>query len=215
MMTETKKSLRTGAAKILSIAFLRETSIVKAKRKAKGGRLPMLQPKHRRSRPIILVGFMGVGKTTVGTLLAERLGRPLKDSDQEIEKRMRMTITAIFAQYGEPRFREIEREVVAELCRRKKPAVISLGGGAFVQEQTRRICLESGTVVHLELSWPLWAQRMEQLKNTRPLLQSKTMEEIRALYETRSSVYRMAHHTVKTDGLNADAIADRIIGLIT
>lgn len=178
----------------------------------------MRQPKHHRSRPsrpIILVGFMGVGKTTVGTLLAERLDRPLKDSDQEIEKRMRMTIPDIFAKYGEPRFREVEREVVAELCRRKKPAVISLGGGAFVQEQTRRICLECGTVVHLEMSWPRWLQRMEQLKSTRPLLQSKTLEEIRELFETRSAVYRMAHHTVMTEGLDAGAIADRIIGLAT
>src|SRR3954469_10965926 len=98
---------------------------------------------------IFLTGFMGVGKTTVGKLLAKERGVAFIDTDHWIEKHAGKTVAEIFAKDGEERFRELEREALAELARDSSSRVIGLGGGAILDPANQKILLETGTVVWL------------------------------------------------------------------
>jgi shikimate kinase len=160
---------------------------------------------------IVLSGFMGAGKTTVGQILASRLNRDLIDADEEIERRQGMTIAEIFKRMGEPGFRQIERAVITDLCVNNRGKVVSLGGGAFMQQEIRDICLSSAIVVFLDVSWERWKERISLIKDTRPLLQTKSMEEVRELFDTRRKVYSLSHFTIHTDQLSPEEIADQII----
>lgn len=168
-----------------------------------------------KEKHIVLTGFMGAGKTTVGQILARRLDRELIDTDEEIEKRQNMTITEIFRQMGEPVFRRLERECIADLCANTRRKVLSLGGGAFMQEETRNICLDAAFVVFLDLSWEAWQERLPLLQDTRPLLQNRPMEEIRLLFDVRRQVYMLSHFVILADQLSPEETADRIIRSIT
>lgn len=160
---------------------------------------------------IVLIGFMGVGKTTVGKMLAEALSWEFMDSDHVIEQKFGMPITEIFRRHGEPVFRQAEKETIEELCTRHTGKVISLGGGAFSQEAVREVCLKHCTVIYLELSWRQWKRRRSQLVENRPILQTRTNEEIRQLFDLRKTHYASNHIKIRTDGLNSDEVA-RIIG---
>ncbi|HLY67886.1 MAG TPA: shikimate kinase, partial [Chloroflexota bacterium] len=103
-------------------------------------------------RPLALVGFMGIGKTTVGGELSRRLEWPLVDTDSEIETRSNMTIREIFDWFGEPRFRELEQEVIRSEASQSR-RILSLGGGAFMQEANRNLLLERCTVIYLAAPW--------------------------------------------------------------
>lgn len=159
---------------------------------------------------IMLTGFMGSGKSTVGRLLADRLERPFLDADQEIERLHGMPVTDIFRSMGETKFRQMEREYMLGLCHGERQAVVSLGGGAFMQDEIRDACLSTSFVVFLDIGWDAWHARHHLLKETRPLLQSKSMEEIRDLFETRRNVYKLSHFTVPTDGLTPEEVTERI-----
>src|SRR4051794_39230438 len=98
---------------------------------------------------IFLTGFMGVGKTTVGKLLAQRRGVPFVDTDHWVEKRAGKTVAEIFAEDGEPRFRELECEAIAELARDQTARVIGLGGGAILDLVNQKQLLESGIIIWL------------------------------------------------------------------
>src|SRR4051794_27868634 len=95
-----------------------------------------------RERNIVLIGFMGVGKTTIGQLVAKKLYRDFMDIDHEIEKSQKMPISQIFKELGEEQFRKIERDFIANTCSNTRLKIISLGGGAYMQEEVRRVCLE-------------------------------------------------------------------------
>src|SRR5690606_30467273 len=103
----------------------------------------------RLDRPIVLVGMMGVGKSTVGRKLAQILGLSFSDADDEIEEAAQLTITEIFDKFGEDYFRDGERRVVARLMENGR-GVIATGGGAFCQEDTRRLILDKGVAVWLD-----------------------------------------------------------------
>lgn len=103
-----------------------------------------------RERNIVLIGFMGVGKTTIGQLVAKKLYRDFIDVDQEIEKRHHMSIPDIFEQMGENYFRKIERELIVDLCTNTRLKIISLGGGAYLQEEVRNVCLSHCIVFFLD-----------------------------------------------------------------
>ena len=94
---------------------------------------------------IVFIGFMGVGKTTIGKLVAKKLYRDFVDVDDVIEEEFGMPPTEIFKTYGEKAFRDKEKEIVNNLCQ-KKLQIISLGGGAFLQEEIRKVCLENLTI---------------------------------------------------------------------
>lgn len=125
----------------------------------------------RDERSIVLVGMMGVGKSTIGRRLATRLGLPFTDADTEIEAAAGMTIPEIFARFGEEGFRDGERRVIARLMDEGR-RVIATGGGAFVQDQTRALILEKALPVWLNAKIDVLVDRVSR-RDGRPLLDGK------------------------------------------
>ncbi|MED0665513.1 shikimate kinase [Bacillus badius] len=160
-------------------------------------------------KSIVFTGFMGVGKTTIGTLVAEKLSRPFIDIDEEIEKQYQMPVTDIFTAHGENAFREIEKQTVRSFC--EQPAqVISLGGGAFMQPEVREICLTHCTVFYLDMSWEHWKDRISLLIDTRPVLQGKSLKEIEMLFYQRKESYAIHHLKLTVDSKSAEEAAEEI-----
>lgn len=141
---------------------------------------------------------MGVGKTTIGKLVAEKLSRDFIDIDEEIEKEYGMPVSQIFKTIGEKAFREKEKRLITSFCERKRQ-VISVGGGAFLQQEIRKVCLCSCIVFLLDISWEEWKDRMSLIIDSRPFLQGKSVEEMQKLYDKRQEIYSTHHYKVKTD----------------
>ncbi len=158
---------------------------------------------------IILCGFMGSGKTTVGKRLATLTGRVFVDMDAEIEQRAGKSISEIFARDGEPAFRQLEQEVCLDLARRSG-LVIATGGGALLSPANREALAASGIIVLLQISPETVMDRLER-DTTRPLLAGENKEDrIRQLLAQRLPVYQAAAHLV-VDGEQApDAVARQI-----
>ncbi len=131
----------------------------------------MTGPPFRPDRSIVLVGLMGVGKTTVGRRLARRLGLDFVDSDEEIERAADHSIAEIFARFGEDSFRDGERRVIARLIV-GEPKVIATGGGAFVNEETRALILRHCVAVWLDAELATLVERVSR-RDTRPLLRDR------------------------------------------
>ena len=165
------------------------------------------------SRPIALAGFMGVGKTTLGILLAERLGWPFHDTDAEVERASGRTIDEFFASGEEPEFRRREAEVLTELVR-QGPAVIALGGGALLDELSRSLLGERTLLVHLDVPWEELRDRMPNLMATRPLLRARTLEEIHRLFLLRQQTYGMAPVRVTLRRGTPDEAADQLLAAL-
>jgi shikimate kinase len=146
-------------------------------------------------RPVVLVGLMGVGKTTVGRKLAEALDAPFVDSDEEVEAAAQMTVPEIFASLGQPAFREGERRVIARLID-EGPRIIATGGGAFMNDETRALVLSRAASVWLRADLDTLVERTARRAN-RPLLSRGDPREILAgLIETRHPTYAQADVTV-------------------
>ena len=124
-----------------------------------------------RAKPIVLVGLMGVGKSTVGRRLAQRLRLPFVDADHEIEAAAGMTVAEIFERFGEAYFRDGERRVIARLID-GTPKVIATGGGAFINDETRALILAEATAIWLSAHPDVLAERVGR-RDTRPLLRGK------------------------------------------
>ena len=133
-----------------------------------------------REKSIVFIGFMGVGKTTIGKLVAEKLCRDFIDTDEEIEKEFAMPATKIFETFGERTFREKEESLIVGLSQQPLK-VLSLGGGAFLNENIRKACLKNGFVIFLDLSFENWKERIGLLIDSRPILQNKSLEQIEDL----------------------------------
>ncbi len=134
----------------------------------------------RIDRPLVLVGMMGVGKTTIGRKLATMLHLPFVDADEEIERAAHMPIPEIFATYGEPYFRDGERRVIARLIGEGRPndrKVLSTGGGAFVDASTRALVLEKAIAIWLDSDIATLLERVGR-KDNRPLLKTGDPREI-------------------------------------
>lgn len=158
-------------------------------------------------RTLILIGFMGAGKTTVGRALAGQSGTSLTDTDQLIEEMAGMSIVNIFAEKGEAEFRRIETAVLEQLIAADHAAVVSTGGGLPLREENRRLLKKLGTVVYLEVEPETVLKRLEG-DTTRPLLQgSNVKEKVEHLLLERGPIYRSAADiTVKADGLRVEDI---------
>jgi shikimate kinase len=142
-------------------------------------------------RPIVLVGLMGVGKSTVGRRLAQRLRLPFVDADHEIEAAAGMTVAEIFDRFGEAYFRDGERRVIARLMD-GTPKVIATGGGAFMNEETRALILDSATAVWLDANPAILAERVKR-RDTRPLLRNRDPHAVLSeLARVRNPVYALA-----------------------
>lgn len=161
---------------------------------------------------LVLTGFMGTGKTTVGRLLAERLQRPFVDTDALIEER-HGPIPAIFADHGEDRFRALEREVAAELGERDG-LVVATGGRLLLDPANVATLGASGTVVCLTASVAALIDRLQDEVEHRPLLRGgEAGERIAALLHERRSGYARFPQ-VDTDGRSADEVADAVLALV-
>lgn len=158
---------------------------------------------------IVLVGFMGAGKSTVARLLAGRTGLPSIDTDESVEKRAGKPIAAIFDHEGEAAFRWAETQVVAEALE-GPPAIVSVGGGAIEVPRTAEL-MSAATVVYLEVSLDE-ARRRIGGGTERPLMQR---EDIAQLHAARSTLYEaVADVRVQTDGISADEVADQILAQV-
>jgi shikimate kinase len=162
-------------------------------------------------RPIVLIGLMGVGKSTVGRRLAHRLHLPFVDSDHEIEEAAGLTIAEMFERYGESEFRDGERRVIARLID-GTPKVIATGGGAFMNEQTRTLILERATAIWLDAEVHVLAERVGRRGGARPLLNgTDPREKLAALAEIRNPVYALAPIHIRSRPLPHDATVEAIL----
>jgi shikimate kinase len=168
-----------------------------------------LQPAPSPQR-IVLTGFMGSGKTTVGPMLAARLGWKFVDADDVIEAEAGMRITEIFARHGEAVFREQEHATIARLGA-ADGLVLALGGGAIETAATRELLLSTpGTLlVHLEVELETTLARCVGTEQTRPILADQA--NLADRYERRLPLYRQAHISIAVDALTPEQVAEAIL----
>lgn len=167
-------------------------------------------PERAPERSIVLVGLMGVGKSTVGRRLARRLDLPFVDSDEEIERAADHEIKEIFDRFGEASFRDGERRVLRRLIAGERK-VIATGGGAFMDAETRALILESCVAIWLEAEVETLAERVVR-RGHRPLLVGKDpLLFLRDLAEARNPVYAEAHLRVRSEAGPHERTVERIV----
>jgi shikimate kinase len=158
---------------------------------------------------IILTGFMGVGKTSVGTRLAQDLGYAFVDTDKLIEAGQKMTISAIFAKYGEPYFREIEAQIIRKIMRGENQ-VVSTGGGAVIWDANREAFKKAGFVVCLTARPEVIFDRIKHEVH-RPLLQTADpLAKIKQLLAKREQYYAQADASIDTSGKSVERVISEI-----
>ena len=160
---------------------------------------------------IAVYGFMGVGKTTIGRLLAERLSIDFIDMDTEIEKREETTIREIFRVQGESRFRQLEANLIKELSQ-QDGLVIACGGGAIADPENAETLSKASRMVYLTASIKEIIERTNQ-DNSRPLLEVENPDTVAAeLYERRKPVYtKYAEVTIDTTGKTPDEVVEKVL----
>lgn len=164
-------------------------------------------------RPVALVGLMGVGKTTVGRRLAEALAVPFRDADEEIEKAAGLSVSDIFAAFGEAGFRDGEQKVISRLLD-DGPQILATGGGAFVQPTTHDIIKQKAVTVWLKTDLRVIARRVAH-RNHRPLLRDRDpMEVLREHEAKRYPFYARADITVDTGDQSHGKSVELVIGAL-
>jgi shikimate kinase len=162
------------------------------------------------SRNLILVGLMGAGKSSVGRIVAHQLGIPFIDSDVEIERVSRMTISELFAAYGEDEFRALETRVMKRLLK-NGPRVVSTGGGAFINDRTRKHIKKSGLSVWLKADLDVLWERVSK-RDTRPLLKTENPRQtLENLMNARYPIYAEADITVLSRDVRKEVMADEVL----
>lgn len=165
-------------------------------------------------RKITLIGMMGSGKTTIGKILSEQTGISAIDLDNFIENKENESISEIFKTKGEQYFRTVEAITIKELTQTTSSQILSLGGGAFENEQTREFLLKNSTVIYLETTPEEIFKRIKKTNN-RPLLKNNmTIEKISEIMTQRKNNYNLAHHKILTDGKTPSKIAEEILGAL-
>ncbi len=167
-----------------------------------------------KTRTIALVGMMGVGKSSVGRRLATALDMPFRDADAEVETAAGRSITDIFADLGEPAFREGERRVIARLLE-EPPHVLATGGGGFINDETRRLIKAKAVSVWLKTDLAVLTRRLAR-KADRPLLQGKDpLATLTELARARDPIYAQADIIVETTDSAHQAAVDLIISALS
>jgi shikimate kinase len=162
-------------------------------------------------RSVVLVGMMGVGKSSIGRRLAARLGIPFVDADTEIEKAAGMSISDIFARHGEADFRSGEARVIARLLD-TGPQVLATGGGAVMNEGTRAAIKAKGVSIWLSADFDVLMRRIAKRKNDRPMLQTDDpAETLRQLLKEREPVYAQADLAIASREVPHEAIVSEIV----
>ena len=159
---------------------------------------------------IVLVGFMGAGKSTVGPLLATRLGWEFLDMDTRIEERLGMDVASCFRALGEEAFRAEERAVAGELLDRRR-LVVAAGGGAFTVAETRALLRRNAVTVWLRADLEAVLQRVPA-DGRRPLAGNR--ETMSSRLAEREAAYREADITVETSDVEPDAVAERVVSAV-
>lgn len=161
-------------------------------------------------RSVVFVGLMGAGKTAIGRRVSSMLDLPFTDSDHEIESVSRMTVPDLFERYGEAEFRALEQRVIARLLE-TGPQVLSTGGGAFMNEQTRSAIAAHGLSVWLKADVDILLDRVSKKQN-RPLLQNANPRAVlEKLMVERYPVYALADVTVPTRDERKEVIAGEVV----
>ena len=165
-------------------------------------------------RRIVLTGFMGAGKTTVGHLLAKRLHWRFQDVDAHIEAETGSTIAQLFETHGEPWFRELEHQTIRELMN-SNSVILALGGGAIEDDRTRELLLSSPTtrLIHLEVSLDTVLLRCHGSESIRPILRDRDGLESR--YLRRLPLYRQSHLNVPADDVSPARVVEAIYAALT
>lgn len=164
-------------------------------------------------RPVVLIGMMGAGKSTIGLRAAGLLDVPFYDADKEIEKAADMTIPEIFETFGEAHFRDGERRVIARLLD-GRPSVIATGGGAFMDTETRNLIAENALSVWLRAEEPLLWSRVSR-RSSRPLLQTENPRQtLNNLIADRYPVYAEADLVVDSKDVSKEAMAGALVAAV-
>ena len=164
-------------------------------------------------RRIVLTGMMGSGKTTIGKLLSEKISFPFYDSDEEIELKLNLKISEIFSKLGESRFR-IEEEIICRDLLKKDKYVISLGGGAILNEKIFNIISEETTSIWLRTDKNILIERLKEDK-TRPLLNNKDLaKEIEKINNYRKQFYSKSDIIIENNNNDINQIVQNIISEI-
>lgn len=168
---------------------------------------------------VTLIGYRGCGKSSIAPLIANALHCDWVDSDREIERHAGMSIAEIFAQHGEDHFRDLESDVLQNLCRSANPVVIAAGGGAILREENRIALKAAGPVIWLTADVVVLAERIQRDAATdanRPSLTGVgVVDEIRQVLEARLPLYQdSATSTVSTDNRTVDQICETVLSAI-
>lgn len=168
---------------------------------------------HKKS--IVLIGFMGSGKTTVGIKLSYKMRMVVEDTDKMIECKKDMSISDIFASQGESAFRDMETELLKELSEKKTCNIYSVGGGTPIREENRALLKKIGNVVFLRIKPETVFKRLQN-DTSRPLLQGDNpMEKIQNLMEQRKSYYEDAADVIiDVDDKSTDEVVNEIVDYV-
>ena len=163
---------------------------------------------------IVLIGFMGTGKSTVGSRLAQRLKRKFVDMDREIERVVGMTVSEIFKRYGEIRFRSEEKLMVQKLAR-ESGLVIAAGGGVVLDQGNIDTLSRNGIIIWLEATPTAILERVNRKKGTRPLIKKDVkLQDIEEMLKAREALYAQADYRVNTSGKSPEQVANEIIEVV-
>ena len=162
------------------------------------------------NKSLVLTGMMGVGKSTIGRILANRLKIKFIDVDKIIEKNEKKTIKQIFEENGEKYFRKLEKKITLKLLKNKN-AVVALGGGAFINNEIRLKVLKTSVSVWLKVSLNKLHKRYRR-NDKRPLLNKKELDkEVRDIYISRKKIYSLANFKINCDNISKDKIVEKIL----
>ena len=167
---------------------------------------------------VTLIGMMGTGKSKFGRQIANILKFNFYDIDHMIEKEFKMTIKELFQKYGEVFFRKIEKKtiknLISEINNNKEKVIISLGGGGFDNEETRKLLLKNTNVIWLNTPVDVLVQRVGD-GSKRPMIKGETRDSIIQLLNIRKKYYSLCHNQINTDKLNQNQVTEKLINLIS
>ena len=163
-------------------------------------------------KSLVLTGMMGVGKSTIGRLLAKKLRFKFIDVDRLIERQEKRSIKKIFDVDGEEYFRKIEEKVTLKILKNKS-SIIALGGGAFINNEIRKEIIKNCCSIWLNLNLELLIKRYKR-NNKRPLLEGNNLEsEVKKILQSRKKIYALANFKINCDNMNKKDVVQKILDL--